>query len=137
MARLRPEEFSKQLKAALDGYDHAEVLRLCDTLLEHLATTSDLYKENAAKDILSALRNKRYFVEMARVADAFVRTGLQTPQIRRQYAQSLTHAAARAAPGEPSARAPSTEHATAEIFPTSSTPRAPSVMPPPRQTKIV
>jgi S1-C subfamily serine protease len=85
----KPEDFTRALREAVDSYDKTEATRLCDELLGHLRGLVDPYPVRSAKDILAILRKKRYFDLMARVSDGFLRTGLDEPQLRRQYAQAL------------------------------------------------
>lgn len=87
--RFKPDEHKGRLKGALDAYDRAEAGRLCEELVVHLRGRVDPYPTREAKDVLGLLRKKRRFDHMARVADAFLRAGVDDPQVRRQYAQSL------------------------------------------------
>ncbi len=89
MARWKPKEFSQNLREAVDAYDRKEAEDLCDKLIVHLRTRVENYPEKAAKDDLSTLRRKCFFDLMLQVGDAFIRSGMESPQIRRQYAQAL------------------------------------------------
>ncbi len=89
MARWKHDEFSAKLKAAADAYDRDRVEELCSELITHLKSRVKDYPAESAKDDLQTLRNKRLFALMARVGDAYIRSGLLNPQIRRQYAQAL------------------------------------------------
>lgn len=87
--RWDPNTFTEDLKAAADAYDRREVETLCSRLLEELRTRTKPYPEEAAKNDLATLRKKRWFDLMSQVADAHLRTGMNSPQIRRQYAQAM------------------------------------------------
>ena len=77
------------LMEAVAAFDRPRVTQLCEELIAHLRTTDDGYPEPEARDILAALRRKRYFQLMTRVADALVEAGADHPVVRRQYAQAL------------------------------------------------
>ncbi len=85
-----PEEtITQRLSEALNTYDWPLCEKLCEDLINDLDLASEPYPEKDAKKILNLLRRKRRFLLMARVADAFIRTGQTAPQIVRQYAQSM------------------------------------------------
>jgi len=89
VARWKPERFQAELDKALKQCDYDGCSELCDDLVGHIHASVDRYGAEDAKQILSALRRKRYFDLMSRVADAFLRSGRCDPQLRRQYAQAL------------------------------------------------
>ena len=89
MAEWNEKEFSQKLTEAADDYDEDEAQSLCETLVEHLHSRVAKYPPGEAKNALAILRRKRYFGLMQQVADAFIRSGLEMPLIRRQYAQAL------------------------------------------------
>jgi hypothetical protein len=84
-----PEVSTDRLKQAVDAFDRPLVAQLCEELIAYLGTTNEGYAEPEARDILAALRRKRYFGLMTRVADALVEAGADHPVVRRQYAQAL------------------------------------------------
>jgi hypothetical protein len=84
-----PEASASRLQAAVAAFDRPEVAGLCEELVAYLRATDDGYPESEARDILAALRRKRYFQLMTRVADALVEAGADHPVVRRQYAQAL------------------------------------------------
>jgi V8-like Glu-specific endopeptidase len=77
------------LKNAATLLDRERVAELCDTLVSLLHRGGDPLPEAEAKAVLSALRQKRFFGPMQRVADALLQTGQAAPAVRRQYAQAL------------------------------------------------
>ena len=89
MARWKHNAFFENLKNALGDCDYQRCSVLSNELINHLQTSVDLYDVMNARDILSALRRKRYFDLMIQVSDAFLRTGITDSQIQRQYAQAL------------------------------------------------
>lgn len=84
-----PRLFERDLLTALDRFDRPAAERLCGDLIVHLRASSRPYEEREAKLILGHLRRKRYFDLMRALADAFLQTGQQAPEIRRQYGQAL------------------------------------------------
>lgn len=85
-----PEEtIAQRLSGALNTYDWQLSEKICEDLMNELNLATHPYPENDAKKILNLLRRKRRFSLMARVADAFIRSGQSAPQILRQYAQSM------------------------------------------------
>jgi hypothetical protein len=78
-----------QLKAALDQFDWAGADAVCKAIVDKLPTEPELFPEDAAKRILQRLRRRRRFAAMGTLAEALTLSGLQTPQMRRQYAQAL------------------------------------------------
>lgn len=84
-----PGVTTDRLRQAVDAFDRPLVARLCEELIAYLGATDDGYPEPEARDILAALRRKRYFELMTRVADALVEAGADHPVVRRQYAQAL------------------------------------------------
>ncbi|MGF1465961.1 MAG: serine protease [Sandaracinaceae bacterium] len=89
MARWDHRAWFESLNSALAQFDRRQSGELAEELLQHLATSTSTYDVEHARQVLQALRNKRYFALMERVADAFLRTGIRHPQIARQYAQSM------------------------------------------------
>jgi hypothetical protein len=83
------EGFKNALDAALDAYDRKGVARLCDDLVAEIRSSGDVPDPASAKEVLAALRRKRHFDLMERVADEFLQNGLDAPVVRRQYAQAL------------------------------------------------
>ena len=76
MARWKHNAFFENLKNALGDCDYQRCSVLSNELINHLQTSVDLYDVMNARDILSALRRKRYFDLMIQVSDAFLRTGI-------------------------------------------------------------
>jgi hypothetical protein len=84
-----PAVSAGHLNEAVAAFDRPRVAQLCEDLIVYLRTTNEGYPEPEARDILDALRRKRYFGLMTRVADALVEAGADHPVVRRQYAQAL------------------------------------------------
>jgi len=82
-------EFQTQLKGALERFDHNAIDTLCDALVKKLNTGTCTADDKFAKTVLGGLQRKRYFVQLRRVAGAFIQNGLTMPRVCRQYAQSL------------------------------------------------
>lgn len=79
----------KVLADALDTYNWVQARSICSELVGDIDTAVATYPEKPAKQILNMLRRKRRFDLMELVADAMLRAGQSSPQIRRQYSQCL------------------------------------------------
>jgi hypothetical protein len=77
----------EELIQALETFNWPEAERICAGIIDDASVAP--YPERSATRILKALRRKRQFALMSLVADAFIRGGLITPEIFRQYAQSM------------------------------------------------
>jgi len=62
---------------------------LCGEVVTCVYRSSKKFPARWAKQILNDLRDKRLFRDMQRVADVFVLSGVDLPEIRRLYAQAL------------------------------------------------
>ena len=82
-------KIESKLKRALDAFDWPEAQRICSEIIERTRTDPELFPEISAKRLMQDLRRKRRFALIAQLAEALLQSGLRTPQIRRQYAQSL------------------------------------------------
>ena len=82
-------ELVERVASAAKKFDRPAVSSACAELLEHIANEDEPPPAGPIKRILSALRNKRYFDLMERVADAAIQSGQNDPIVRRQYAQGL------------------------------------------------
>ena len=89
MARWDAEKFESSLREALAKYDYDAAQELCHDLMSHLKSRVDQYDERRALTILKDLQKKRQFDLLSQVGDAFLRSGLNNPEISRRYAQSL------------------------------------------------
>jgi hypothetical protein len=78
-----------KLRLALDRFKWGEVAELCEQTVSRIKSESSPMDEKFAKDLLSRLRRKRQFASMIKLAEALVRSGLNTLPVRRQYAQAL------------------------------------------------
>src|SRR5437899_499681 len=75
------------LSEELSSFEWNAAESVCAKLIERLNNAVQPFPEDAAKQILSRLRRKRQFRLMGLVADALIRSGQSSPQVRRQYAQ--------------------------------------------------
>ena len=82
-------DFRSRLVAALNAFNWPKVEDLCKEIIDKIKSQTDVINEKFAKDLLFLLRRKRQFVLMAQLADVILRSGLNTLQVRRQYAQAL------------------------------------------------
>jgi hypothetical protein len=82
-------EILNALDAALNTYQWSAAAAVCDRLIRRIHEESAPLPEPAARALLAALRKKRQFPLVVKVAEAFVRSGQNAPRIRRQYAQAL------------------------------------------------
>lgn len=81
--------FLSALRESLLTFDREAVERHCSRLLGHLWERAEPYPESEAKGVLAALRRKRHFDLVERVADGLIQTGQHGPQIFRQLSQAL------------------------------------------------
>ncbi len=81
--------FELDLSDALRTFDWGRVDELCRSLVGRLRSEPAPCPEDGAGSILYRLRRKRRFEAMALVAEALLESGLESPRIRRQYAQAL------------------------------------------------
>jgi hypothetical protein len=86
---LSADKFIERLKQAVETFDRRSAEDLCQELVESLNHVSEPFPEKQAKTILGLLRRKRHFDLMQQAADAFIQSGQDALQIRRQYAQAL------------------------------------------------
>ena len=77
------------LNQALNKFKWREVGELCQQTVARIKSEPSTIDDRLAKDLLSMLRRKRQFASMAQLAEAMLRSGLNTFVVRRQYAQSL------------------------------------------------
>jgi Trypsin-like peptidase domain/Tetratricopeptide Repeats-Sensor len=78
-----------KLTAALEAHDKAATSAFCNDLIARIYKTAEPYPLNPAKKLLSALRKRRFFEQMERLADAFIQTGAGSNTVRRLYVQAL------------------------------------------------
>jgi hypothetical protein len=81
---------------ALDGFDWDEVELLCRSgtsdhpaLVQRLNSATVPFPPRSARQLLQMLRRKRRFELISVLADAFLRAGTDTHEIRRLYAQAM------------------------------------------------
>jgi V8-like Glu-specific endopeptidase len=80
---------AKQVQQAVAAFDHPRTNQLCEVLIARIRSTDEPFPELPARRVLSALRRKRQFQLMARVADALIASSRDDMVIYRQYAQAL------------------------------------------------
>jgi tetratricopeptide repeat protein len=77
------------LSDELGSFEWTAAESACSSLIDRLNNSVEPFPEDPAKQILSRLRRKRQFRMMGLVADALIRSGQSSPQVRRQYAQAM------------------------------------------------
>jgi hypothetical protein len=82
-------DYETKLGAALNSFRWGEVAELCETIIARIKKEPTPIDEKLAKQLLHLLRRKRQFTSMVQLAEAMLRSGLNTLQVRRQYAQAL------------------------------------------------
>ena len=82
-------QFAERVTAATKEFDRRAAAGICGELITCIKSDAEPAPFNPVNKILSALRNKRYFDLMERVADAAIQSGQNDPHLRRQYAQGL------------------------------------------------
>jgi hypothetical protein len=80
---------AKQVEQAVAVHDHPRTAALCEVLIARTRSTDEPFPLLPARRILFALRRKRQFQLMARVADTLIASGRDDTVIYRQYAQGL------------------------------------------------
>src|SRR5579872_1573469 len=83
------DSFKERLDEHLSRFDKQAVAADCTQLIAYLYKPQEKIDPVKLERILQALRNKRMFELMQKLADCFMELGYRTPKIRRQYAQSL------------------------------------------------
>lgn len=82
-------DLETNLGEALNRFKWKEVTELCERIVARIKSESSPIDKRLARDLLSMLRRKRQFASMVQLAEAMVRSGLDTLSVRRQYAQAL------------------------------------------------
>src|SRR5688572_6077157 len=82
-------DLERKFGEALNKFKWGEVAELCDQTLARIKSESSPMDERLARQLLYLLRRKRRFGSMVQLAEALVRSGLDTFPVRRQYAQAL------------------------------------------------
>ncbi len=83
------DESKSQLLAAIASYNYGEVEALCWALIDYTNKQIKPYDVDCAVNMVCALQKKRYFELASRVANAFILSGVDSFELRKQYAQSL------------------------------------------------
>ena len=89
MAKLLFNDFASRISAALTLYKKDEATRACKELLAALNKAGVQFTEQEVIDLLKLLRSHRYFELMRDVSDAFMRVGVENPEVQKQHSQAL------------------------------------------------
>lgn len=81
--------FYDTITARLAAFDFKGAEQECGALIDYLFATDAPFAAKDAERLLQQLRNKRRFVLLQQVADAFIQTGRQSRKIVRLYVQAL------------------------------------------------
>ncbi|HEX5966811.1 MAG TPA: serine protease [Pyrinomonadaceae bacterium] len=82
-------DLEKNFADALNKFKWGEVTELCEQTIARIKSESSPIDAKLAKDLLYRLRRKRQFGSMVQMAEAMLRSGLNTLPVRRGYAQAL------------------------------------------------
>lgn len=77
------------LAGFVSSYDRAAAGEWCAGLIQRLVDTDDPFPAEQAPKVLSKLRANRWMDLLEAMTDAFIRSGLDLPTVRRQHAQAL------------------------------------------------
>ena len=83
------DELEYKLTLALLRFDWDAADEICRSIVDRLPGEAERFPDKKARSFLQALRRKRRFGAMGLLAQAFLDSGLETAQIRRQYGQAL------------------------------------------------
>ncbi len=83
------EAFTQRLAEAAGRFDVVSIEDRVRELTEHVQTQAETYPVDQAVRVLDLLRRGRFFSQLEKVADRFIQSGLESPRIAIQYAQSL------------------------------------------------
>lgn len=78
-----------KLNGALDSFDWQVADEVCEEITRRVSTDASPLPESSARRLMRSLRRKGRFKAMTLLAEALLQAGLRTPEVRRQYAQSL------------------------------------------------
>jgi len=82
-------DLQSRFAEALNRFKWAKVAELCKETVERIRSESSPMDEKFARQLLYLLRRKRQFASMVQLAEAMVRSGLDSFAVQRQYAQAL------------------------------------------------
>ncbi len=82
-------QLESRLKRSLDAFDWHNAEAICKEIIDRTKKAKDKIPEATAKRLMNALRRKRRFTLMTQLAEAIIKSGVGTAQVRRQYAQAL------------------------------------------------
>src|ERR671921_709934 len=78
-----------KLNGALDSFDWRGADEVCEEIVRRASADETPLPESSARRLMRSLRRKGRFQSMTTLAEALLQSGLRTPEVRRQYAQSL------------------------------------------------
>ena len=76
-------DLETNLGEALNRFKWGEVAELCEQTVARIKSESSPMDESFAKQLLYILRRKRQFASMVQLAEALLRSGLNTYPVRR------------------------------------------------------
>ena len=82
-------QFLISMTQALDSFDWSAVETISNELSERIRKTPDTFPTAIAESLLGKLRRKQCFRSMATISESLIESGVETPNVQRQYAQSL------------------------------------------------
>src|SRR6188508_2549646 len=82
-------QFLLTINQALNSFDWPRVETLSNELSERIRKTPDTFPKEIGESLLSKLRRKQCFRSMAAISESLIESGVETPNVQRQYAQSL------------------------------------------------
>jgi trypsin-like peptidase/tetratricopeptide repeat protein len=82
-------DLEKSFQQALTQFKWGEVAELCQGTVARIRAESSPIAERLARQLLYLLRRKRQFASMVQLAEAMIRSGLDSLPVQRQYAQAL------------------------------------------------
>jgi len=82
-------QFLISMTQALDSFDWSTVETISNELSERIRKTPDTFPTAIAESLLGKLRRKQCFRSMATISESLIESGVETPNVQRQYAQSL------------------------------------------------
>ncbi|HEU4432098.1 MAG TPA: serine protease [Pyrinomonadaceae bacterium] len=82
-------DLQSRFAEALNRFKWGEVAELCEETVARIRSESSPMDERFARQLLYLLRRKRQFASMVQLAEAIVRSGLDSLAVQRQYAQAL------------------------------------------------
>jgi DNA/RNA endonuclease G (NUC1)/V8-like Glu-specific endopeptidase len=89
MAKATASEIIEKLNSAIQKLEREQVGELCRLIAAESVKSSAFLTTKQAEMVLGLLRRKRYFSEMRRLVEAFLRASLESAKLRCLYIQAL------------------------------------------------